>query len=130
MTQNAPPPLGWKISRIFIFLRLPLLLLNILVAELAPASTEITAVAEDIVNSDVTCTAEEKLELDVQKAALEELIVEAKDALAVILEHLAVLLPGTTLDIVTTPLPTLPTVITTTAGTRRRMRGFVNQFVI
>merc|ERR1711971_41649 len=100
-------------------------------AELAPASTEITAVAEDIVNSDVTCTAEEKLELDVQKAALEELIVEAKDALAVILEHLAVLLPGTTLDIVTTPLPTLPTVITTTtAGTRRRMRGFVNQFVI
>ena len=106
------------------------LFLIILVAELAPASTEITSVAEDIVNSDVTCTADEKLELDVQKAALEKLIVEAKNALEAIQATLEEE-TGTTLEIVTTPLPTLPTVITTTAaGTRRRMRGFVNQFVI
>ena len=106
------------------------LFLIILVAELAAASTEITSVAEDIVNSDVTCTADEKLELDVQKAALEELIVEAKNALEAIQATLEKE-TGTTLEIVTTPLPTLPTVITTTtAGARKRMRGFVNQFVI
>ena len=106
---------------------------NISVAELDPESTEITSVAEDIVSSDVTCTAEEKLELEVQKAALDELIVEAEEALDVIQEQL-IGLTGTTLAIVTTPLPTEPatepTSVTTTAAARMRMQGFVNQFKI
>lgn len=100
---------------------------NLSVAELAPNSTEIASVAEDIVNSDVTCSAEEKLELEVQKAALEELIVEAEAALEAIQDALKEL-TGTTLEVVTTPLPTLP--IVTTAASRMRMRGFANQFKI
>ena len=75
------------------------------------------------------CTDAEKLELDVQKAALEELIVQAKaalEAIQAILEEET----GSTLEIVTTPLPTLSTLATTTAAARRRMREFVNQFLV
>ena len=106
--------------------------LNISVAELDPESTEITSVAEDIVSSDVTCTEKEKLELEVQKAALDELIVEAEAALDVIQKQLEEI-TGTTLEIVTTPLPTEPATepaTVTTAAARRRVRGFVNQFKI
>ena len=79
----------------------------------------------------MTCSAEEKLELEVQKAALKELIVEVQAALEAIQEALKDL-TGTTLEIVTTPLPTSPTspIVTTTAASRMRMRGFVNQFKI
>ena len=77
----------------------------------------------------MTCSAEEKLELEVQKAALKELIVEVQAALEAIQEALKDL-TGTTLEIVTTPLPTSPTLTTTTAAARRRMRGFVNQFLV
>ena len=76
----------------------------------------------------MTCSAEEKLELEVQKAALKELIVEVQAALEAIQEALKDL-TGTTLEIVTTPLPTSP-IVTTTAASRMRMRGFVNQFKI
>ena len=75
------------------------------------------------------CTDAEKLELDVQKAALEELIVQAKAALEAIQDILEEE-TGSTLEIVTTPLPTSPTLTTTTAAARRRMRGFVNQFLV
>ena len=102
--------------------------LNISVAELDPESTEITSVAEDIVSSDVTCTEEEKLELEVQKAALDELIVEAEAALDVIQKQLEEL-TGTTLEIVTTPLPTGSETMTTAAA-RKRMREFLNQVKI
>ena len=77
----------------------------------------------------MTCSAEEKLELEVQKAALKELIVEVQAALEAIQEALKDL-TGTTLEIVTTPLPTSPTLTTTTAAARRRMREFVNQFLV
>ena len=79
----------------------------------------------------MTCSAEEKLELEVQKAALKELIVEVQAALEAIQEALKDL-TGTTLEIVTTPLPTSPTspIVTTNAASRMRMRGFVNQFKI
>lgn len=79
----------------------------------------------------MSCTDAEKLELDVQKAALEELIVQAKAALEAVQDILEEE-TGTTLEIVTTPLPTSPTspIVTTTAASRMRMRGFVNQFKI
>ena len=58
---------------------------------------------------------------------MEELIVEAEAALEAIQDALKEL-TGTTLEVVTTPLPTLP--IVTTAASRMRMRGFANQFKI
>ena len=83
--------------------------------------------AEDIVNSDVTCTPEEKVTLVELETALEELIVQAETDLEAIQAQLEEE-TGTTLEIVTTPLPTSP--IVTTAAARMRMRGLVNKFMV
>ena len=74
----------------------------------------------------MTCTPEEKLEIVELETALEELIVQAEADLKAIQAQLEEE-TGSTLEIVTTPLPTSP--IVTTAA-RMRMRGLVNKFMV
>merc|ERR1711983_584406 len=89
--------------------------------ELSPESSEITDVAEDIVESDVTCTDDEKTALTESVAELDTLIDEAEaayDAIQAAIKEAT----GSTAAIETTPL-----VAVTTAATGRRVRGFMKQ---
>ena len=91
------------------------------VLELTPESSELSDVAEDIVESDVTCTDEEKESLTASVAELDTLIEEAEAALEAI-QAVIEEATGSTAAIETTPL-----VAVTTASTGKRVRGFMKQ---